>query len=61
MGDAGPELEGTGRSGDRERVLRVELSDEIERGRRTPRPKEVVKKKDVGTGNVGRRGSLWRI
>ncbi len=37
MGEAGPELEGTGRSGDKERVLRVELSGVIERGRRTPR------------------------
>ena len=55
MGDAGPELEGTGRSGDKERVLRVELSGEIERGRRTPRPKEVLKKKDSGAE------SLWRM
>ena len=46
MGDAGPELEGTGRCGDKERVLKVELSDEIERGRRRPRPTELVMKKD---------------
>lgn len=61
MGDAGPELEGTGRSGDKERVLRVELSGEIERGRRTPRPKEVVMKKDWEAGKGEGKGSLWRI
>lgn len=61
MGDAGPELEGTGRSGDKERVLRVELSGELDRGRRTPRPKEVVKRKDLGAGEGEHRGSLWRI
>lgn len=46
MGEAGPELEGTGRSGDKERVLKIELSGEIERGR-TPRPKEVLMRKDL--------------
>lgn len=61
MGDAGPELEGTGRSGDKERVLKVELSGEIERGRRTPRPKEVVMKKDWGAGKGEGKGSLWRM
>lgn len=34
MADVGPELEGTHRRGDTERVLRVELTDEIERGGR---------------------------
>ncbi len=58
MGDAGPELEGTGRSGDMERVLRVELSDEIERGRRIPRPKELVMKKDLKTGKGEKKGVL---
>ena len=47
MGDAGPELEGTGRSGDKERVLMVELSDEIERGRRRPRPTRLVMTKEL--------------
>lgn len=61
MEDAGPELEGTGRSGDKERVLRVELSGEIERGRRTPRPKEVVMKKDLGVGKGEGKGTLWRM
>ena len=58
MGDAGPELEGTGKSGDKERVLRVELSDVIERGKRTPRPKEVVMKKDFVSGKGKIKGSL---
>lgn len=58
MGDAGPELEGTGRSGDKERVLKVELSGEVERGRRTPRPKEVVMKRDLSAGKGGRKGVL---
>ena len=47
MGDAGPELEGTGRCGDKERVLKVELSDEIERGRRRPRPTRLVMTKEL--------------
>ena len=38
----GPELEGTGRKGETERVLRVELDKEMERGRRRPHPKEVI-------------------
>ena len=58
MGDAGPELEGSGRSGDKERVLRVELSGEIERGRRTPRPKELVMKRDLPAGKGGGKGVL---
>ena len=58
MGDAGPELEGTGRSGDKERVLRVELSGEIERGRRTPRPKELVMKKDLHVRRKEKKGVL---
>ncbi|KAF6226242.1 hypothetical protein HO133_009108 [Letharia lupina] len=61
MGDAGPELEGTGRGGDKERVLRVELSGEVERGRRTPRPKEVVMRKDLGAGKGEGKGHLWRM
>lgn len=60
MGDAGPELEGTGRSGDKERVLRVELSDEVERGRRRPRPTELVMKKDLALKGE-RRGNFWRM
>ncbi|KAK3173701.1 hypothetical protein OEA41_007033 [Lepraria neglecta] len=47
MADVGPELEGTGRKGDKERVLRVELMDEIERGRKRPSPQEVVWRRDV--------------
>ena len=58
LGDAGPELVGTGRRGEVERVLRVELSGEIERGRRTPRPKEVVMRKDLEAGKRGANGSL---
>lgn len=61
LGDAGPELEGTGRSGDEERVLRVELSGEMERGRRTPRPKEIVTKKGLRVEKGEGKGSLWRI
>lgn len=47
MADVGPELEGTGRRGDKERVLRVELMDEIERGRKRPNPQQVVWRRDV--------------
>ena len=61
LGEAGPELEGTGRSGDEERVLRVELSSEIERGRRTPRPKEVVTKKGLSIGKGEGKVLLWRM
>ena len=57
MGDAGPELEGSGRCGDKERVLKVELSGEIERGRRRPRPIELVMKKDL-TLKEDRKGVL---
>ena len=46
-GYAGPLLEGTGRCGDKERVLKVELSDEIERGRRRPRPTRLVMTKEL--------------
>ena len=60
MGDAGPELEGTGRSGDKDRVLRVELSGEIERGRRRPRPMELVMKKNLAMKGE-KKGSLWRM
>ena len=60
MGDAGPELEGTGRSGDKDRVLRVELSGEMERGRRRPRPMELVMKKNLPLKGE-RKGSLWRM
>ena len=42
MANAGPELAGTGRKGDAERVLRVEADKEIERGRRRPHPVEVI-------------------
>ncbi|KAK0509332.1 hypothetical protein JMJ35_008703 [Cladonia borealis] len=47
MGDAGPEVEGTGRRGDRERVLKVELMGDVERGRKRPSPREVVWRRDV--------------
>ena len=38
----GPELEGTERRGDRERVIVVDLDEEVERGRQRPRPKKVI-------------------
>lgn len=47
MGDAGPEVEGTGRKGDAERVLKVELMGDMERGRKRPSPQEVVWARDV--------------
>ena len=47
MADPGPELEGTGRMGDVERVLKVELDRDIERGRQRPRPLEVCWARDV--------------
>ena len=47
MGDAGPEVEGTGRKGDEERVLKVELMGDVERGRKRPCPREVVWRRDV--------------
>ncbi|KAL9132246.1 MAG: hypothetical protein Q9217_000050 [Psora testacea] len=47
LAEAGPELEGTGRRGDEERVLRVELDREVERGRQRPRPVEVCWKRDL--------------
>lgn len=58
MGDAGPELEGTGRGGDKARVLRVELSGELDRERRTPRPREVEMRKNLGAGKGYGKGSL---
>ena len=61
LGDAGPELDGTERRGDEERVLRVELSGEMERGRRAPRPKEIVTKKGLRVEKGEGKGSLWRI
>lgn len=47
MADAGPELEGTSRRGDTERVLRVELAKDMERGRQRPSPQEVLWRKDM--------------
>ena len=47
MADAGPEVEGTGRKGDAERVLKVELMGDLERGRQRPSPREVVWRRDV--------------
>lgn len=47
MEEAGPELEGTERRGDAERVLKVELAKDKERGRRRPEPQEVVWRRDV--------------
>lgn len=47
MSPAGPELEGTGRKGDSERVLIVELDAVAENERDRPRPKQVVWRKDV--------------
>ena len=53
----GPELEGTTRKGDSERVVRVELDKVIERGRQRPRPVEVLWRKDVEVG----KGQLAKI
>jgi len=51
MGDAGPEVEGWGRRGDGERVLRVEVGGDgdrdRDRGRRRMVPREVVWRRDV--------------
>ncbi|KAL2042101.1 hypothetical protein N7G274_005289 [Stereocaulon virgatum] len=47
MADVGPELEGTHRRGDAERVLKVALTDDIERGRKRPSPQEVLWRKDM--------------
>ena len=47
MGDAGPELEGTRRCGDKERVLKLELSGDIDQGRGRPKPVELVMRKDL--------------
>lgn len=47
MSDPGPEVESLGRKGDRERVLRVELDKETERGRERPRPVEVCWRRDL--------------
>ncbi len=47
MADAGPEVEGMGRRGDKERVLKVELMGDVERGRQRPSPREVVWRRDV--------------
>lgn len=47
MDDAGPELEGTSRRGDAERVIKVVLTKEIERGRQRPSPQEVIWKRDM--------------
>ena len=47
LADPGPELEGTERKGDTERVLKVELDKEIERGRERPRPVGVFWRRDV--------------
>ncbi|MCJ1272815.1 hypothetical protein MMC21_000604 [Puttea exsequens] len=47
MSDPGPELQGTGRRGDDERVLRVELTREAKRGRPRPKPTKVLWRKDM--------------
>ena len=55
MGEPGPEVEGLGRKGDEERVLRVELDKETERGRERPRPVEVCWRRDLfGEGGKGK-------
>lgn len=48
----GPELEGTGRAGDRERVIRIGLDEERERGRQRPRPREVIWRRDLESGKL---------
>ena len=47
MAEPGPELIGTERKGDRDRVLKVVLAKEIERGRRRPSPQRVLWRRDV--------------
>lgn len=47
MADAGPELQGTQRKGDAERVLRVKLAKDEDRGRQRPEPHEVLWRRDV--------------
>lgn len=47
MEEAGPEVEGTGRKGDAERVMKAEFARDIERGRQRPSPQAVVWKRDV--------------
>ena len=51
MSEPGPELEGTCRRGDGERVLRVELDRIVERGRQRPRPREVLWRSDWEAGS----------
>ena len=53
----GPELEGTSRKGDEERVVKVVLDKEIERGRQRPRPVEVCFRKDI----LGEHGKLAKM
>ena len=55
LGNAGPELANTDRCGDRERVIKVELSKDMDsgRGRRRPQPQQVAWRRDVlGHENV---------
>jgi len=47
LANAGPELEGTGRRGDTERVITVALDKEVERGRQRPRSRDVLWRRDV--------------
>lgn len=47
MGGAGPEVKESARKGDEERVLRVELAEDLETGGRRSWPKEVLMKRDV--------------
>ena len=61
MEDAGPELEGTGRSGDKHRVLRLELDGKPEGGRRPPRPQELVMRKDLEAVSGRGKGPLSRM
>lgn len=54
LANPGPELEGTGRVGDRERMIRVDLDEERERGRQRPRPREVIRSGRGGWGDGGK-------
>ncbi len=53
MEDAGPELQGTHRRGDAERVLRVKLAED-EKWRHRPQPQELLWKRDVFPDEKGR-------
>lgn len=54
MEHAGPELRGTHRRGDAERVLRVDLAKDEERGRQRPQRQELLWRRDVFPDEKGK-------